>query len=493
MTTPSPEQVEAISLQAAQMAAGLHRAGRLADAADLYERALKLNPGLTPAWCNLGVARRMLGDIDGARIAFERALSLQPAHPSALANLASVLMACNEPARAREVAQAALSASPDQAAPRLVLARLARGDGDPAEALALLEPLSAAAISADLAPRLYSERGMALDRLGRCEEAFEAFTRANLTTAESAACQAVDPRSYPRTVAMVSELTPAILATDHARPAPDRPPPIFVLGFPRSGTTLTETILSAHPALRGSDEIPLLESVLARLSTLLPERGVPYPDAFAGAPWTEDELAVARAAYWEEAERAVAPGEGRLVDKLPLNMVHLGAIATLFPDAPVIAVLRDPRDVCLSCFMQDFVPNSAMVQLLSLETTVDLQERVMQIWLDAAHSLPNPTFTVRYEEVVADQRQTGRDLLAFLGLPWHEGVSRFWESARGVHISTPSHQDVARPIFTRARGRWRRYEMHLAPVLPRLHALAQALGYEGGFPETDNDTGPPIQ
>jgi len=479
------ERARIVAVDATKLAMQLHRAGQLAEAVELYERALGLDGSLAPAWCNLGVARRTLGDIDGAEDAFRRTVALDPTHAAAHANLAAVAEARNRPEEARMLARRAYELDPSVPASTLVLARLARSAGELDEALRLLDGVDSPTLPADLRPRLLTERGQCLDRLGDPDGAFAAFVDANAAASQLPASQAIDPARYPRSTAMIAQATPAMLtAATSARAGTDpgasgtggSSPPVFVVGFPRSGTTLTETVLSAHPALRGSDELPLLERVLARLPSLLP-RALPYPSALT-APLSAADRSRLRAAYQAEVEAAL-PGTGRLVDKLPLNLVHLGAIACIFPDAPLIVVLRDPRDSALSCFMQDFVPNGAMVQMQSLERIVALQEQVVGLWLAHRSALPNPVLTVRYEDVVADQPREARRMLEHLGLPWDDRVARYWEAARGSHISTPSHQDVAQPIFVRARGRWRRYEAHLSGVLPRLNRLALLLGYPG--------------
>ncbi len=479
MTAPTAEAARRIARSAAQIALQLQIAGRHTEAVTLYEKALELNPELVLGWCNLGVARRELQDIDGAEEALQQALRLNPRHATAMANMAAVLEAQNRPVEARSTARSALALAPGQPVPRLVLARLERAAGDAAAALGQLEGLHADSLPPHLVPRLHTERGMALDRLRSCDEAFASFLLANKASMELKASREVDAGSYPRTVSVMRQRTPALLR-NRRQGAPEGPAPVFVLGFPRSGTTLTETILSAHPALRGSDELPLLESVLTALPSLLPQRGASYPNALGGTALRSDEVCRLRAAYWAEADAQLGRGSAHLVDKLPLNLVHVAAISAIFPDAPLVLVLRDPRDVCLSCFMQDFVPNSAMVQMQSLERIVSLQEQVMGLWLENEQSLPNRVLRVRYEDVVSNQPAAGRALVDFLGLPWDPQMAAFWETARGVHISTPSHQDVARPIFTRARGRWRRYEVHLAPVMDRLNTLAESLGYETG-------------
>ena len=445
--------------------------GALEAAEESFERVVALDPRHARAWCNLGVVRRRRGRFEAACDALERAVALDPRYAIALANLAGALEQANRAQDARQMAQRALARSPGDPVATLVLARLDRAAGDAASALAALDSIAPGGLPHDLSARLHGERGHALDRLERSGEAFVAFAAANAARSQTPEASRIDPAAYPSAVARYAASTPALMAHGATLPPPSDPPPIFLVGFPRSGTTLVERILVAHPALRGSDEAPLLEATMATLGV--------DPEAILAALRRLDASGreALRATYRAEAAARVGSGPGRLVDKLPLNLVHLGALAVLFPDAPLVVILRDPRDAALSCFMQDFVLNAAMVQMLDLERIVSLQEQVLGIWTTHGDAAPHASLVVRYEDVVADQPGAARRLLDHLGLDWDAGVTRYWDAAQGTHISTPSHQDVAKPIFTRARGRWRRYEEALAGQRDRLDRLAATLGY----------------
>ncbi|MDA0700698.1 MAG: sulfotransferase, partial [bacterium] len=254
--------------------------------------------------------------------------------------------------------------------------------------------------------------------------------------------------------------------------APDDP--VFLVGFPRSGTTLTEQILAAHPRLLTTDEEPFLPDLTREWPALA---GVAYPHGLASL--SDDAVAQLRDRYRAAlAERFGAGAEGRrVVDKLPLNILHLGLIRRLFPTAPVIVALRDPRDVVLSCFMQQFAPNASMVQFFDLARSARFYAAVMGLWLGWRDGLAPAALESRYEDVVQDVEGAARRLIAHVGEPWTDAVLGYAAAARGRAITTPSYRDVGEPIHGRARGRWRRYEKQLAPVLGILDPYARALGY----------------
>ena len=433
--------------------------GQLPDAARCYEEATAADPRHAKAWCNLGVVRRRLGALEQAAEALERAVSLDPSYALAQANLASVLEARNRTVDAAVAADRALRADPSSCLAALVRARVHRRSGELERASALIDAAVAGADHAELKGRARVEAGMVRDRLGDADGAFAAWAEGQGLLAGLPAARRIDEDAWPGRVARIRQAAEAVLALPPAR-SDGGPPPIFMVGFPRSGTTLTEQILASHPGLCTAEERPFMDRALA---------GSGYPDG----PVDVDAIR----ARWREQTAGIGDPGLPLVDKLPLNLVHVALLSRVFPDARLVVSLRDPRDVCLSCFAQDFVPNEAMAQFFDLERTATLYADVMGLWLEQRGRIAVPWLELRYEDLVADLEGSARRLMAFLELPWDPAVLRYHERAAQRRLITPSHQDVCRPIFTRARGRWLRYRRHLAPILPTLAPLVAAFGY----------------
>lgn len=435
----------------------LVRVGRLADAERCFRQTVELEPKHARAWCNLGVVLRSGGSQDAAANALGEAARLKPDYGLAWSNLASCLEARNKPVEATAAADRALAAEATDPLAHLVRARLHRRAGELEEALPHIQAALAGA-TGELRARALVEAGMLQDRRGQTAQAFDAWKQGQGQLAEQPAARAFDRGTWPALVRSISRATASLLAATPA--APDgAPPPIFMVGFPRSGTTLTEQLLAAHPALETAEERPFVERATTRAS---------YPRALNAA---------ALRVGWRS-ETASLQDERRLVDKLPLNIVHAAALDRAFPDGHLVVSLRDPRDVVLSAFMQDFVPNPAMVHFFDLQDAAALYVDVMTGWLEVRDQLSLPWIELRYEDLVEDVQAQARRLIGFLGLPWSDEVLNWRQVASGRRILTPSHQDVTRPIFTRARGRWRRYAEQMAPVLPMLAPLVEAFGYE---------------
>jgi hypothetical protein len=313
-----------------------------------------------------------------------------------------------------------------------------------------------------------------LDRLDEPAAAFAEFSAANRVLARATRPRGGDgPLSLPairRLRGFVEGLEPG----SWQPPAPDdgHPGPVFLMGFPRSGTTLTDRILDSHPRLETLEERDTLIDLqrdfvlaadgLSRLARLDPASQVRYRRDYRR-----------RLATW------AAPRPGiTLIDKLPLHCVSLPLIAGVFPDAKVLFVLRDPRDVCLSCFMQSFELNEAMSHFLDLGRTAEYYTEVMSLALASLERLGVNALTIRYERLVDEPESVCRSLLDFLGVQWEPAVLRWYEAQGGRQIETPSYRQVARPMYRSSIGRWRRYEAELAPVLERLAPLARRLGYD---------------
>jgi len=250
--------------------------------------------------------------------------------------------------------------------------------------------------------------------------------------------------------------------------------PVFVVGFPRSGTTLLEQMLAAHPAFESADEQPMIQRALDHLRG----QGIEYPQGLGSVSTAQrDSL---RASYWQESRRTVTlqPGQ-RLIDKHPLNFLALPLIRFMFPNSPIIFCRRHPCDSLLSSYMQDFRDPRLANQCASLERLADLYVRLAQRWDDDTRFFPERILVSRHENLIDDADQHLQRIGRFLGVEDSTAMLDFSTraKARGF-IGTPSYAQVVEAINPEAAGRWRRYANHLAPVLPKLAPIIENWGYE---------------
>lgn len=431
------------------------------------DAALQSEFGLEAARINL---------YEDAERAYETSIAIDNGHAPAYVGLASVYERVNreadlEPLRARAIA-AGIDGPPIDFIDALRLKRAGRND----DALVALER------AGDVVSGAWREhlRGLMLDRLGRYDEAFEAFEAMNAFWRDDPSDPTGRAAKYRGGVAANT----AILTADWVRtwtplyPEPgDYPAPIFLGGFPRSGTTLLDTMLMTDPTTVVLEEQPFIVEIEQELGGLA---GMAQADAAV--------LAAARARYFERvaAHTRLTPGMV-IVDKQPLHTNQAAAIHRLFPEARFVLAMRHPCDVLLSCFLTNFRTNNAMSSFLDLRDAASLYDLTFSHWERTLALFDLPVRTVVYERLVEDTARELRPLFDWLGLAWpEEGLDhREAARARGM-VSTASYAQVVEPVYQRSAGRWKRYERHLAPIFDTIRPWVDRFGYsldDGRVPE----------
>lgn len=320
------------------------------------------------------------------------------------------------------------------------------------------------------------QKGQILDSLGRYDEAFEAFSAykthlraGGISYREDQARQTVEALTSFFTPGRARLLPRAEVRTDHAQP-------IFIVGFPRSGTTLVEQTLTSHPAISAGGELPIVHSITQRSRMLL---GSPsgYPNSLCDL-WLADRRAqidTLRDLYLNDAALAgaTAPGKPWFTDKMPLNETDLGLIHLLFAQSPILHLVRHPLDVVLSVFSNGLTHGYYCAY--ALETAAKHYALIADLIAHYRAALPLRYHAVRYEELVVEQEREVRAMLDFIGEPYDARTLAFHENTR--HARTASYAQVTEKLYTRSRFRYRNYLKHLEPVIPILEPAIARLGY----------------
>jgi tetratricopeptide (TPR) repeat protein len=436
--------------------------------------------GLTPELMSqIALLLLNLGEPQKAAQAAQRARTATTPSPETALRLIQVGERTNQLAEARSALNE-LVADPRAASLgsdlALVRAQLAQREGHHEEACELFrECLSH---TAELHRRHYHLFPLAksLDALGRYDEAFATLVDAHRSQGAlltRTAPEATSRRTPPMVIASFGCDAADVANWDHSGAPPVEASPVFIVAFPRSGTTLLEQTLDAHPTLRTMDEQPYLQNAI----DVLRRHKVDYPAALAQA--TAGQLEEARAKYWELTRRKVqlAPGQ-RLLDKNPLNLLRLPAIRRLFPRSPIVLAVRHPCDVILSCFMQHFRAPEFAWMCRDLPTLALGWRRAFDFWYQQQALLGPAVHEIRYETFVADFAPQVRALSEFLELPWNDAMLAPAEHARSKgFISTPSYSQVIQPVHGRSVGRWKRYEARFADVIPQIEPYLKRWGY----------------
>lgn len=464
-----PDSVEAHHY----LALVLQSTGKL-DAAEKEARtALSLQPHVPELLDSLGVILVRRGEYAEAEQYFEEALAVAPEHPGAIWQLALWQEQMNRLVEAERLAHRGLELYPDDAALKFVLARCQRRRKQYDVARATLLSMGNIATGA-LRKDVEYELALCCEGLQEADQAIEHASRANALVRELWPQTLLKAQEYSAFVENLKQrFTPqwvagwAVLPEVNAASAP-----AFLVGFPRSGTTLLDTMLGAHPDLRVLEEPPTLQALVG----LVEEMPGGYPDSLAATSAADRKTL---AAGYDAVVPAGARSKGvRILDKNPLGSVHLGLIRRVFGDTPVLFMVRHPCDVVLSCFLTNFDLNPGTANFLELSTSVQFYCRVMELWQVYQQVLPEKVETVRYEDLVAEPEATLRRVLSFIGLPWVSEVLAHTEQAamRG-RINSASYAQVTEPVYRRGQDRWRRYTKHLEPYFRQLQPWCDAFGY----------------
>lgn len=443
------------------------RGERHSERQTLLREATKQNPGNALLLIELGLAEGAMGDFAAAEVAYRAALSIAPEHSRIYLEYGMMLESLNRIEDLKNLVGMARSRGLEAAEIDFVEAWLLKRTGRFAEALQLAEKTKSE-VNPSRRAQLIAELA---DRLDDTERAFNAFAEMNRLSAEGPAATYARSLDFPGAVETTlrvldgGRLTPELAAPISSDP----PAPVFLVGFPRSGTTLLDTLLMNLPELEVLEEIPIVE-----------QTEISVGGASQVASLTRSEIAKLRSHYFDllRALKPSADVNRMIVDKFPLNLVRAPFIYRLFPDARFILVERHPCDVVLSCYMSRFQTNRATVHFHDLPSAARLYDLSMQVWTKAEALLPLRVHRVRYERMIDDLASEIRPLLAFLDLPWRPDVLDNQRIAmQRAHVPTASYAQVTEPIYGRARGRWQRYRQFLEPVLPILAPWAERMGY----------------
>jgi Flp pilus assembly protein TadD len=455
------------------LGASLLDAGQPAPATEALRRSVGLDPSVPASWDLWVTALRRQRRYDEAQAALQSQVARHPGHAPAWAQQAVLCHELRDQVGAERAVARALAVDPEQPQARALRATLQVERQDRAGARETLRGL----LSGELPTGVRVSAGLELARLldldGDAEAAWAQMERIQELRRASPVFTGCDAGRWPDLLARVARWCQA---KTEALPVLYPEPPAFLVGFPRSGTTLVEQMLDAHPDLVTLDELPILERLVASVPNLL-GRPFQYPEDL-GSLTLEERARLIEA--WVRAVAKVRSRPGRVLDKLPLNVAYVPLARALFPDAPFLFAVRDPRDCVTSALFQDLMPNAAMVHLAEVGSAARFYDAVLTAWW-AARDLPGLRFREqRYEDLIVDTEGVARGMFEFLGHTFDPACLSWYQRSARKTISTPSVAAVSRPMSSVARGRWRRHAVHLAEVQPVLARWVERFGYEPG-------------
>lgn len=482
--------------------------GDNAGAIEQLEALLALNPSHAEGLLNIGICHHILRDFEPAKSAFAKSIAADPEQPRALRHMGGLLREMQDSRAALDFYRRALALAPRDGDLRAelistleLLSELDEAEKTVAEGLAL-NPQDAAVLfesaklhrrrrNHDMAwellctlkpeklpPRLlqsyYYERGTTADRIDRYDEALAAYTKGNELALTSIRARNTDQTALPRQIERMRNWLQLGAPAVADGPDEDRGADLcFLIGFPRSGTTLLDVMLDGHDQVLTLEEKPALEHVAFAVDRLPGH----YPDAMSSL--TGDRKAELRRLYRSKIAAYRKPEHTLVIDKMPIRTVHAAFIHRLFPEARFIFAERHPCDVVLSNFMQHYAINEAMIHFARLKSAVEMYDSVMRLWVLTEEKLPGMRVQrVRYESLIADTEGVLRDACAFLELPWQEGMARHQDTiGQRAQIETNSYHQVAEPVYQRSKFRWLNYRSHFEPYMSLLQPHIERMGY----------------
>ena len=491
--------------------AGASNAGLMQfDAAiDFFKRSLKVNPGNAEAYNNIGNVLNSKGDPDAALDYFKKALKIKPKFADVYNNIGNALNAKGEQKAAIDSYKRAIKIKPDYADAYSNTCELYERSNKLAELSEVISIAKAALkkLPSDLLyyEALYNYRSQNYDHCetliglinidqlaatrtslfwqlrAKLEQhqknynaAFISFTEMNNTYINSPVYNAKQAQTYFDELLMrVKDLNNA-LETPYCQNLEESSAdvPIFLIGFPRSGTTLLDTILRTHSKISVVEEKNMLSKAKKYLGNNL--------STFDIENLTSQELLNAREVYFEELSKHVSTNSsGCVIDKFPLNIVDVPIIHKLFPTAKFILALRHPLDSILSCWMQPFQANDAMANMVELSRIVDFYAAAMTVLELSEKRYQLTIHRIRYEDLVLDMKTEVSNLLNFLELDWENELENYQQTAlnRGI-ISTPSYSQVIQPLYKTASNRWVKYQESLKKYFIKIEKWTTKFGYE---------------
>ena len=442
------------------------------EALKCFKKAIDIDSNFLQAYNNIGTISLELGNIKDAIFNYEKVLQISPNNFISYKNLLATYENSNQIENYEKTLKLTKKKFPNEKILELYKGILFFRKKKFKESIKYLDKISFIKENETEIKRIFF-LARAYDRIDKTNEAFKFFKLGNKLENSTFEAKQFDKNRYLKNIENKKNyFTKKNISkwTKAKSPSPILSP-IFLVGFPRSGTTLLDAILRSHPKIKVIEEKPMLLKMINKIKN---------NDLYSLENISPAEIQYLQEEYLSELKKHtnVDDKSTLFIDKLPLNIINTGEILRIFPNARFILALRHPMDCVLSCFMQDFKLNDAMNNFLNLEDAANLYKNTMELWNQYISVLKVNYVVIKYEKLIKDFKPNIKIILKFLNLNWNKSLLNYRETAiKREKISTPSYYQVIQPIYKHANQRWKRYKKHLTNIEPNLSALIKKYKY----------------
>ncbi len=447
---------------------------KVPEAKESYLKAIEIDPENLLANYNLANLLKRLGDHKNSEIYYLKAIEINPNHLPSYNNVMDLYDKSNQNNKLSDLINVAETIFKNDQVIKTFKAKLLFKNKNYKEIVSLLEKTEYLPEQIIQKQASYEVLAKSYDKVGDYENAFKLFQMLN-NIMDQYKDPTVDKKIYLNTTKDRLDFfsDPNINNWHLPKLEDNKEDPYFLIGFPRSGTTLLDTILRSHPSIEVLEEIPIINRFIDRLYI---DKNFTLKDLENTNP---DLIKEMRDYYFNQVESYKKNNDKKItIDKMPLNIVHVGEILRFFPNAKFILALRHPYDCVLSCFMQNFMLNHAMASFLNLDDASKLYDLTMSLWKKYIKVFNVDYHIIRYEDVISNFEVSIKALLSFLNVPWSENVKEFYKTAqkRGI-INTPSYNQVNQPIYSDSMYRWKNYEKEFSNSKSSLDKWVKEFNY----------------
>ena len=441
-----------------------------------FQKAIQFESKLTDAHFNLGVTFKELGNFESAINCFNKVIQIDSHNIKAHQNLMESYERINQPKKLNETILNAKKFLKDNPVIKLYEAIILYNNNKFSKSKDSLESISFqdTDIKSEIMRLLTLAR--CYDRIEDSENAYKYFTKVNNLSPKLYKINLFDKSKFLKSIEIRTKFfaQPKVKQWKTLKSSSTKPDPVFLIGFPRSGTTLLDTVLRSHSKIEVIEEKPMVHKLVASLNEL-PKGGLEDLENI-----NSDQLEKIKKVYFDCLETQIKDIKSSkiYIDKLPLNIIYVGEILRIFPNSKFILSIRHPYDCVLSCFMQNFAINNAMANFLDLNDAAYLYDVVMNLWTQYISNFKINYHEVKYESLIENFEPTIKSVLNFLELPWSNSVLKYTTSAKKrKNIATPSYNQVTKPIYSHASGRWKKYEKQISNIYPILEPWLKKFDY----------------